>query len=77
VVGRGGVLDLDGFEPGVLARRLVEVAVDAELRKMALGERLALIHQDGRRILHPDADSGFDGVIVAADGLSALLFGDR
>ncbi len=30
VVGGGGVLDLDGFEPGVLARRLVEVAVDAD-----------------------------------------------
>ena len=28
VVGRGRVLDLDGLEPGVLARRLVEVAVD-------------------------------------------------
>ena len=30
VVGRGGVLHLDGLEPGVLARRLVEVAVDAD-----------------------------------------------
>ena len=31
VVGGGGVLELDGFEPGVLAGRLVEVAVDAEI----------------------------------------------
>jgi hypothetical protein len=31
VVGGGGVLELDGFEPGVLARRLVEVAVDADV----------------------------------------------
>ena len=31
VVGSGGVLELDGFKPGVLARRLVEVAVDAEV----------------------------------------------
>ena len=30
VVGRGGVLDFDGFEPGVFARGLVEVAVDAD-----------------------------------------------
>ena len=30
VVGGGGVLDLDGFEPGVFAGRLVEVAVDAD-----------------------------------------------
>ena len=30
VIGRGGVLDLDGLEPGVFARRLVEVAVDAD-----------------------------------------------
>ena len=31
MVGRGGFLKLDGFKPGVLARRLVEVAVDAEI----------------------------------------------
>ena len=31
VVGRGGVLDLDGLEPGILARRLVEVAVHADV----------------------------------------------
>ena len=30
VVGGGGVLDFDGFEPGVFAGRLVEVAVDAD-----------------------------------------------
>ncbi len=30
VVGSGGVLHLDGLEPGVLAGRLVEVAVDAD-----------------------------------------------
>ena len=30
VVGGGGVLDLDGFEPGVFARGLVEVAMDAD-----------------------------------------------
>ncbi|XWK51065.1 hypothetical protein RBB78_04585 [Tunturiibacter empetritectus] len=30
VIGGGGVLDFDGFEPGVLAGRLVEVAVDAD-----------------------------------------------
>ena len=30
VIGGGGVLDLDGFEPGVFARGLVEVAVDAD-----------------------------------------------
>jgi hypothetical protein len=29
--GSGGVLGLDGFEPGIFARRLVEVAVDAEV----------------------------------------------
>ena len=33
VIGRGGVLDLDGLEPGVLARRLVEVAVDADVAR--------------------------------------------
>ena len=31
VLGRGGVLHLDGFEPGILARRLVEVAVHADV----------------------------------------------
>jgi hypothetical protein len=31
VVGGSGFLKLDGFKPGVLARRLVEVAVDAEI----------------------------------------------
>ena len=31
VVGRGGVLHFDGFEPGILAGRLVEVAVDADV----------------------------------------------
>ncbi len=30
VVGGGGLLELDGFEPGVFTRRLVEVAVDAD-----------------------------------------------
>ena len=30
VVGGGGVLDFDGFEPGVFAGGLVEVAVDAD-----------------------------------------------
>ena len=38
MVGGGGVLELDGFEPGVLARRLVEVAVDAEIA-LRLGGR--------------------------------------
>jgi len=33
VVGGGGVLDLDGFEPGVFARGLVEVSVDAEVAR--------------------------------------------
>ena len=40
VVGRGGVLDLDGFEPWIFAGRLVEVAVDADvavLRRGGLG----------------------------------------
>ena len=31
MVGRGGVLDFDGFEPRIFARRLVEVAVDADI----------------------------------------------
>ena len=31
VVGGGGFLELDGLQPGILARRLVEVAVDAEV----------------------------------------------
>ena len=31
VVGGGGVLDLDGFQPGVFAGGLVEVAVDADV----------------------------------------------
>ena len=33
VIGGGGVLDFDGFEPGILARRLVEVAVDADVAR--------------------------------------------
>ena len=35
VEGGGGVLDLDDVEPGILARRLVEVAVDADIAGMA------------------------------------------
>ena len=31
VVGGGGLLDFDGFEPGVFARRLVEVSVDTDV----------------------------------------------
>ena len=31
MVGGSGVLDFDGFEPGVFARGLVEVSVDAEV----------------------------------------------
>ena len=39
VIGRGGVLGFDGLEPGVLARRLVEVTVDAdEARRLGGGE---------------------------------------
>ena len=41
VVGRGGVLDLDGFEPGVLARRLVEVAVHADVTVGRRGDGLS------------------------------------
>ena len=46
VVGRGGVLQLDGFEPGVFARRLVEVAVDADVA--AVGKWRSL-WRDGTR----------------------------
>ena len=41
VIGGGGVLDFDGFEPGVFAGGLVEVAVDAdEARGFGCGLRL-------------------------------------
>ena len=45
VVGGGGVLGLDALEPGTLAGRLVEVAVDRDEAGMAhgSGKRLALV----------------------------------
>ena len=39
VIGGGGVLDLDGFEPGIFAGRLVEVAVDADVARASGGGR--------------------------------------
>ena len=40
VIGRGGVLDFDGFEPGILARRLVEVAMHADVAVGGRGDGL-------------------------------------
>jgi hypothetical protein len=40
VVRGGGVLDLDGLEPGVLAGRLVEVPVDADVARGAVTQNI-------------------------------------
>jgi hypothetical protein len=53
VIGGGGVLDLDGFEPGVLAGWLVEVPVNAdEARRSRGGGRGSLDALDGSGLGH-------------------------